>query len=427
MHLNVRPYAALRGEVKVPGDKSISHRALIFGAIANGPTRIDHINPGDDVSSTARCLMNLGIDVRFDGRTMFVNGKGYHGFAAPKETLDAGNSGTTMRLLSGILAGQHFSSTITGDDSLRRRPMRRILDPLERMGALIESAEGLPPLQIYGRTLEGIDYEMPVASAQVKSCVLLAGLGANETTTVIEKEATRDHTERMLRAMGAPIEQSGKKISIQAGALHGIDIKVPGDISAAAFYVAAALLVPNSEVRLPHVGVNPTRTGFIDAVREMGADVEMSDHAEICGEPVATIQARTSALRGVEIFGKRIPLLIDEIPVLAVLATQAKGRTIIRDAAELRVKESDRLKLIADNLRRMGAAVEELPDGLSIEGPSTLHAAEIDTAEDHRLAMAFTVAGLVASGTTKILHPECVRISDPDFFDSLGILGVHTN
>lgn len=425
MHLDIRPCSALQGEVKVPGDKSISHRALMFGAIAQGVTRIDNINSGEDVSSTATCMMKLGIDVRFDGRMMFVNGKDFFDLQAPTEILDAKNSGTTMRLLSGILAAQDFSSTITGDDSLRRRPMRRIIDPLQKMGAHIESTDGYPPLHIHGRELQGIEYEMPVASAQVKSCLLIAGLGAWGTTTIIEKEQSRDHTERMLRAMGAPISREGNKISIRPGKLHDIDIKVPGDISAAAFFLAAALLVPNSDIFLPHIGVNPTRIGFLEVVREMGAHLKSTGEKEICGEPVANIRAQSCELQATEISGSRIPLLIDEIPILAVLATQARGTTIIRDAAELRLKESDRLKLIASNLQKMGAQVEEFADGLSITGPTKLNGAEIDTAGDHRLAMAFTIAGLVAFGTTRIFQSESVTISDPNFFDSLSQLGVN--
>jgi len=425
MHLEVRPCSALRGEARVPGDKSISHRALIFGAIAQGVTRIDHINPGEDVSSTATCLMKLGVDLRVDGRTIFVSGKDFFDLHAPNQILDAKNSGTTMRLLSGILAAQDFSSTITGDDSLRRRPMRRIIEPLQHMGARIDSIDGYPPLHIHGSELNGIEYEMPVASAQVKSCLLLAGLGARGTTTIIEREQSRDHTERMLRAMGAAVSQDGKKISIRSGKLQGVEIDVPGDISAVAFYIAAALLVPNSDIFLPYAGVNPTRTGFLEVVREMGAHLKITGEKDACGEPVANIRAQSAELHAAEISGPRIPLLIDEIPILAVLATQARGTTVIRDAAELRVKESDRLKLISSNLRSMGASVEEFPDGLAITGPTNLHGAEIDTAGDHRLVMAFTIAGLIANGGTRILGPESVKISHPEFFDSLRMLGVN--
>jgi len=425
MHLDIRPCSTLQGEVKVPGDKSISHRALIFGAIAHGVTRIDNINPGEDVGSTATCLKKLGVDIRFDGRTMFVSGKDFFDLQAPTEMLDAKNSGTTMRLLTGLLAAQDFSSTITGDDSLRCRPMRRIIDPLQKMGAQIESTDGYPPLHIHGRELQGIEYEMPISSAQVKSCLLLAGLGAWGTTTIIEKEQSRDHTERMLRAMGAPIWREENKILIRPGKLHDLDIKVPGDISAAAFFIAAALLVPDSGIFLPHVGINPTRTGFLDVVREMGAHLKITGEKDICGEPVANIRTQSCELQATEIFGPRIPLLIDEIPILAVLATQARGKTIIRDAAELRLKESDRLKLIANNLQKMGAQVEEFADGLSIIGPTKLCGMEIDTAGDHRLAMAFTIAGLVATGATRILQPQSVTISDPNFYDALSQLGVN--
>lgn len=424
MNVDIKPCTALRGTVRVPGDKSISHRALIFGAIAKGMTRIANINPGLDVSSTATCLLRLGVDIRFDGRVFYINGKGYFELEPPKAVLDAGNSGTTMRLLAGILAAQDFSCTITGDASLCGRPMRRIMEPLQQMGADIESHDGYPPLSIHGRELICIDYVMPVASAQVKSCLLLAGLGAWGITSIQEQVPTRDHSERLLRAMGAPLSRHGDTISIHPVDLHGIEIKVPGDLSAAAFLIAAALLVPGSDLHFSHVGINPTRTGFIQIIRKMGGHVKIRELNDVHDEPVANLRVQSCGLKAAEISGPLIPRMIDEIPILAVLATQALGQTVIRDAAELRVKESDRLHLLASNLRKIGAEVEELADGLAINGPTPLRGAEIDTAGDHRLAMAFTIAGLIARGSTRVTHAESVQISHPDFFDTLSQLGV---
>ncbi len=425
MYIDIKPCAALRGTVRVPGDKSISHRAAIFGAIAKGVTRIANINDGLDVSRTLTCLTKLGVDLSFDGRKVYINGKGYFDLAKPTDALDAGNSGTTMRLLAGILAAQDFTTTITGDDSLQRRPMQRIIEPLRRMGADITSNDGgFPPLRIRGGELDGIDYVMPIASAQVKSCLLLAGLGAWGTTTIHEPAPSRDHSERLLRTMGALLSKQGNTISIRAGELRGIDLQVPGDLSSAAFLVAAALLMPDGEINLPQVGINPTRSGFLEVVEKMGARLRLFETCDVGGEPVASIRAESSRLTATEISGSLIPRLIDEIPILAVLATQAQGQTTIRDAAELRVKESDRLHLLAVNLRNMGAAVEETADGLLINGPVSLRGADITTAGDHRLVMAFAIAGLVAQGATRIQDAESVAVSYPGFFDALRSLGV---
>lgn len=424
MYIDIKPCATLRGTVRVPGDKSISHRAAIFGAIAKGVTRIANFNDGLDVSSTLTCLMKLGVDLVFDGRRVTINGKGYFDLAKPAVALDAGNSGTTVRLLAGILAAQDFSSTITGDDSLQRRPMQRIIEPLRRMGADITASDGgFAPLHIRGSELDGIDYVMPVASAQVKSCLLLAGLGAWGTTTIREPAPSRDHSERLLRSMGALLSKNGTTISIRASELRGIDLQVPGDLSSAAFLLAAALLMPNGEVHLPHVGINPTRRGFLEVAEKMGARLRLFETSDIGGEPVASIRAESSHLTATEISGSWIPRLIDEILILAVLATQAQGQTVIRDAAELRVKESDRLHLLAVNLRNMGAAVEETADGLLITGPASLHGADVTTAGDHRLVMAFAVAGLIAQGVTRIHDAESVAVSYPGFFDALRSLG----
>jgi 3-phosphoshikimate 1-carboxyvinyltransferase len=331
-----------------------------------------------------------------------------------------------MRLLSGILAAQPFSTTITGDASLQRRPMRRIIEPLTQMGATISSREnGYAPLTIHGGKLHGIHYQLPVASAQVKSCVLLAGLGATGETVVEEKIPTRDHSERLLRMMGANISVSSKQysvINIRAGELRGGEIEVPGDFSSAAFFIAAALLLPSSELMIENVGVNPTRTAFLEVLREMGAAVEIANLRNESHEPIADLLVRHQAWRGTKVFGNRIALLIDEIPILAVMATQAEGETLIRDAGELRVKESDRIAALVHNLRAMGAAVEELPDGLAITGPTKLRGAAIDSFGDHRIAMAFAIAGLLANSPTTISEAECADISFPRFFETVSRL-----
>jgi 3-phosphoshikimate 1-carboxyvinyltransferase len=424
MKLQISPVHTIRGHITIPGDKSISHRALMLGAIAQGETRIRGLAPGEDVRSTLRCLRQLGAAIQEKESEILMQGDGLNSLQQSETILDAGNSGTTMRLLAGILATQPFATTITGDASLRRRPMRRIIEPLTKMGAKITAQEnGCAPLTISGGGLTGIHYTLPVASAQVKSCVLFAGLGAEEETVVEELIPTRDHSEKLLRMMGANISvvrdqfSGSSKISIRAGELHGCEIAAPGDFSSAAFFIAAALLLPESELVIENVGVNPTRTGFLEVVRKMGAGIEISNVRNEADEPVAHLLIRHHALRGMTISGYRVPLLIDEVPILAVLATQAEGETRIRDAQELRVKESDRLAALAQNLRAMGANVEELPDGLVIFGPTPLHGATIDSHGDHRIAIAFAIAGLVADSPTTILGAECADISFPGFFE----------
>jgi 3-phosphoshikimate 1-carboxyvinyltransferase len=427
MTLSISLAQMVRGRLSVPGDKSISHRALMLGAIAEGETRIRGLAPGEDVRSTLSCLRQLGVSMQEQSGEIIVHGRGLAGLQKPAGTLDAGNSGTTMRLLAGILATQPFTTAITGDASLRRRPMRRIIEPLARMDAKITAQEnGCAPLTINGGKLQGIHYTLPVASAQVKSCVLFAGLGAEGETVVEEPIPTRDHSERMLRKMGANISVISdqysvisNRISIRAGKLLGGEIEVPGDFSSAAFFIAAALLLPDSELRIENVGRNPTRTAFLDVVHEMGAAIEIANIRNESHEPVADLVVRHRPLRGVSVSGKRVPLLIDEIPILAILATQAEGETCIRDAKELRVKESDRIAALTHNLRAMGATVEELPDGLVIAGPARLHGAAIDSYGDHRIVMAFAIAGLLAETPTTIHGAECADISFPGFFERL--------
>jgi 3-phosphoshikimate 1-carboxyvinyltransferase len=375
-------------------------------------------------------LQQLGVIIQEKSDAITVQGRGLDGLQKPAAILDAGNSGTTMRLLSGILATQHFHTTITGDASLRRRPMRRIIEPLAQMGAKIASQEnGCAPLVIYGGKLNGIHYQLPVASAQVKSCVLFAGLGAEGETVVEELIPTRDHSERLLRRMEASISVISNQYSvisheirIHGGPLYGCELEIPGDFSSAAFFIAAALLLPKSELRIENVGVNPTRTAFLEVMREMGANIEIVNMRNEFYEPIADLIVRHQTLQSVKVFGKQIPLLIDEIPILAVMATQAEGETQIRGAQELRVKESDRLAALSKNLRAMGAPVEELPDGLVINGPTGLHGAEIDSLGDHRIAMAFAIAGLLADSPAIIHGAECADISFPGFFENVSRL-----
>lgn len=422
----IHPTQQIKGEIVVPGDKSISHRALLLAAVARGESLIRGLAPGADVKSTTRCLRVLGIPIESpetsNGTAVIrVQGRGLRGLQAPKETLDAGNSGTTMRLLAGLLAGQPFHSAITGDESLQKRPMGRIIEPLEQMGAKIKSRNGYAPLSIEGRGLTGIRYELPLASAQVKSCLLLAGLYADGTTTVIESQGSRDHTERMLHLMGAGFQANGQMLAVRGGCeLASCEFFIPGDLSSAAFFIAAATVIPGSELVIRCVGTNPTRTGFLECLHQMGGSVEYLNKREQSSEPVADLLITSPpSLQATEIAGNLIPRLIDEIPLLAVLATQAEGMTIIRDAHELRVKETDRLRAVVENLRRMGAQLEEQADGLIISGPQALKGAQIASYGDHRIAMAFSVAGLIAEGVTTIEGAEWVDISFPGFFKRL--------
>jgi 3-phosphoshikimate 1-carboxyvinyltransferase len=448
----IRPARALRGALRVPGDKSVSHRAAIFAALAQGggaPSRVTNFSTSADCAATLRCLAQLGVNLRRDGATVEIEGAGLELPHAPEAVLDCGNSGTTMRLLAGVLAGQSFPSTVTGDDSLRSRPMRRVIEPLELMGARIRSHDGRAPLRIEGRRpLAGIDYVSPVPSAQVKSCVLLAGLNAGGRTTVVERHgATRDHTERLLRWFGVEVETrsvtpfeslhedagddaahivGAPAVSVAGGQrLRARDVEVPGDISSAAFFMVAAALLAGSELRIEGVGLNPTRAQIIDALRSLGADVSVEHVAERCHEPVGEIVVRGSrslapVSAGAHILrGDVIAGLIDELPILAVAGTQIEGGLVIRDARELRVKETDRLRAVCDNLRAMGAQVEEYDDGLYVHGRTPLRGARVNSYGDHRIAMAFSVAALMAEGETEIEGAECVAVSFPEFFQLL--------
>ena len=415
MELVISPAGRLRGRVRVPGDKSISHRAALIGALARGDTVIHNFLRADDCLHTVSCLRALGVGIEDEGSRLIVRGMGPR-WRAPMTPLDAGNSGTTMRLLAGILAGQPFQTELTGDASLRTRPVDRIVEPLSRMGArIVASGDGrFPPLRITGGSLRGITYTLPVASAQVKSAVLLAGLLAEGPTTVVEPTPTRDHTERMLAAFGAPIRRDGDRVSVTAAALRGNEVRVCGDISSAAFLLAAAAAMPGSELTVEHVGLNPTRTGFLDVLRALGAEADVRQTGEDAGEPVGAVTVRGQRLRGVRIGGSLIPRVIDELPVLCVIATAAEGETVISDAAELRVKESDRIAVIARGLRALGGEVEERPDGLTVYG-SRLRGGRVGSAGDHRIAMAFAVAGLLAGGPVTVEGAESIAVSFPEF------------
>lgn len=412
----------LKGEVTIPGDKSISHRAVMFGALADGTTEVTNFLQGADCLSTIDCFRRLGISIENTPERILIHGKGLHGLQSSPSVLDAGNSGTTTRLISGILAGQNFETTLTGDASIQSRPMKRIMDPLSQMGAKISSIRGndCAPLRIEGAALHGIHYHSKFASAQVKSCILLAGLYADGPTSVTEPSVSRNHTELMLRGFGADVSCQGNTASILPDPqLFGQKIEVPGDISSAAYFIAAGLLVPGSEILVKNVGINPTRDGIIKVCRSMGADLTLLNLRENGGEPVADILVRHSSLKAVTIEGEIIPTLIDELPIIAVMACFAKGTTVIRDAAELKVKESDRIAVMAENLSRMGAFVTATEDGMIIEGGHPLHGAAVDSHLDHRIAMSFAVAALAAEGETTIEGADCVKISYPSFYEDL--------
>ena len=414
-----------RGELTVPGDKSISHRSVMFGALADGLTEIHGFLQGADCLSTISCFSKMGISIENQGETVLVHGRGLHGLTAPDSVLDCGNSGTTTRLISGILSAQKFDTTLTGDASIQKRPMKRIIDPLSQMGAKIKSVNGngCAPLHITGSPLHGIHYNSPVASAQVKSSILLAGLYADGETRVTEPYISRDHSERMLSAFGADIHTEGTTAILQpAKQLYGQKILVPGDISSAAFFIAAGLIVPDSEILIENTGINPTRAGILKVCEDMGGDITLLNERTEGGEKIADILVRTSKLHGTTIEGDIIPTLIDEIPVIAVMAAVAEGTTVIKDAAELKVKETDRIETVTDNLKAMGADVTPTDDGMIIHGGNPLHGTSIHTLLDHRIAMAFSIAALVAEGNTKILDSKCVDVSYPTFYDTFEAL-----
>jgi len=417
----------LRGELTVPGDKSISHRSVILGALSEGQTHISGFLDAADCRKTAQALAAMGVKIDNLGQeNMVVHGVGLRGLRDPGTLLDLGNSGTGLRLLIGVLAGQNFTATLTGDESLRRRPMDRIATPLGQMGIEV-SGQGercTPPVTIYGGQPRAITYHTPIASAQVKSAVLLAGLYAGGITTVIEPGPSRDHTERMLAACGAEVTVDRLQVSVIGSPhLRGQKIAVPGDFSSAAFLLTAALLAPDSQVTVRNVLLNPTRTGLLDILQRMGADVEVTDSRQVSGEERGTLTARTSELVATKVGRDEIPKMLDEVPILALIATQAEGSTVIRDAAELRVKESDRLATTAQLLQAFGADIEEQPDGLIINGPTCLHAATVSSYGDHRIAMTAAVAGLIAAGETVVEDTACIDTSFPGFADSLGRLG----
>lgn len=412
----------LSGQVTVPGDKSISHRSVMFGSIAEGVTEIHGFLQGADCLSTISCFSRMGISIENQGDTVLVHGKGLHGLTAPTDILDCGNSGTTTRLISGILSAQNFDVTLTGDESIQKRPMRRIIHPLAEMGARIESVRGndCAPLHITGSSLHGISYHSPVASAQVKSSILLAGLYAEGETRVTEPYVSRNHSELMLRSFGADVRTEGTTaILTPVRELYGQKLLIPGDISSAAFFIAAALIVPGSEVLIKNVGINPTRDGILRVCRSMNADITLLNQKDGGGEPTADLLVRSSTLKGTVIEGEIIPTLIDELPVIAAMACFAEGNTIIRDAAELKVKESNRIAVMTENLTAMGADVTETEDGMIIRGGKPLHGAVIDSKKDHRIAMTFAVTALAADGKTEILDADCVNISYPGFYGDL--------
>lgn len=419
----------LVGRTNVPGDKSISHRALLLGAIAEGRSHVENFLPAGDTLSTLRDLRTLGVDVADLSHTsLVVHGRGLHGLQEPGDVLDCGRSGTSIRLLAGLLAGQSFVSILTGDPQLRRRPMGRIVEPLRRMGATVLGRDGgrLPPIVILGGALHGIDYMLPVASAQVKSSLLLAGLYGDGRTTLHVPGSVRDHTERMLVAMGCGLEIGDGQLTLEPGnPLRAVDVVIPGDFSSAAFLIAGAVLAPGSEVHIQGVGVNPTRTGLLDILQVMGADVSRHNERIAGAEPVADLTVRTSGLRGAEVGGSLVVRSIDELPVLAVAATQAEGTTVVRDAAELRLKETDRIAVTAEELRKLGAEIEPLPDGLVVHGPTRLKGSPVHSHGDHRLAMALAIAGLIASGETLVEDVGCIADSFPGFEATLVHLGAH--
>lgn len=419
----IHPSNSISGEITVPGDKSISHRAVMLGSIAQGLTEIDNFLMGEDCLSTIDCFRKMGvnIDILRNGKVK-IKGNGLRGLVEPKNILYTGNSGTTTRLIAGILAGQPFTSILDGDESIRRRPMKRVAEPLRQMGAQIDGIDSgnFAPLTIKGGNLKGINYNSPIASAQVKSCVILAGLYAEGETIFVEPHKSRDHTELMLQSFGGNVNVEGTTVTnTPVKELYGQHVIVPGDISSAAFFITLGLIAPNSQLLIKNVGLNPTRTGILDVYTKMGANIEIQNIRRFNNEPVGDIVASTSNLKGVEISGDLIPRLIDEIPIIAVAATQAEGVTVIKDASELKVKESNRIKTVVDELKKMGADIEETDDGMIIKGSAPLTGAKVESHNDHRIAMSMSIAGKIASGETEIGNSECVNISFPGFYKIL--------
>lgn len=421
----LHPADHIRGEVTVPGDKSISHRSVMFGSISRGTTEIHNFLEGADCLSTISCFKAMGIPIESKNGVVTVQGKGLNGLTAPGQPLDCGNSGTTVRLISGILSPQNFDVTLTGDASIQKRPMKRIMEPLSLMGADITSIakNDCAPLRICGKPLAGIHYTTKIASAQVKSCILLAGLYADGETRVTEPKLSRNHTELMLKFFGADISTEGTTaIVLPTAELFGNKVLVPGDISSAVYFIAAGLILPNSEILIKNVGINPTRDGIIKVCQAMGADLTLLNENHENSEPTADILVRSTSLKGTVIEGDIIPTMIDELPTVAMMACFAEGTTIIRDAAELKVKESNRIAIMVENLKAMGAHIEETDDGMIIHGGRPLHGTVVDSHMDHRIAMTFAVAALAAEGETEILDADCVNISYPGFYRDLEML-----
>ncbi len=414
---------SLQGSITIPGDKSISHRAVMFGSMAEGETTVTNFLAGEDCISTISCFQKLGVEIELDGTNVKIKGKGLTGLQEPADILDVGNSGTTLRLMTGILSGLPFYSTLIGDSSIAKRPMTRVVNPLREMGAKIDGREEgkYTPISVRGGDLKGITYELPVASAQVKSSILLAGLQAEGKTVVIEPKKSRNHTETMLQMFGVNVECDGSTISVEGGqTLTGTKVNVPGDISSAAFFLVAGAIVPNSKITLKNVGLNETRSGIIDVLKNMGATMKITQEAEgETAEPYGDIEISTSALKGTTINGHIIPRLIDEIPIIALMATQAEGTTIIADAKELKVKETNRIDTVVSELKKLGANITATDDGMIIEGPTPLTGGTVDSFGDHRIGMMLAIAACIANSEMTLENAEAVAVSYPNFFDHL--------
>lgn len=413
---------SLRGDITVPGDKSVSHRSVMFGSIAEGKTTVSGFLLGEDCLRTIDCFQKLGVDIEVNGTDVTINSPGIDGWTEPKEVLYTGNSGTTTRLMLGLLSGTKLHTIMTGDASIGKRPMRRVADPLRLMGAQIAGRDNgqYTPLAIQGGPLKAIDYKMPVASAQVKSAILLAGIRAEGTTIVREEEISRDHTERMLRQFGATVTVEDGVVSLQGGqTLTGTHVNVPGDISSAAFFLVAGAIAKNSRIVLKNVGINETRDGILEVLQKMGAKMSVAIDDENAAEPTATITIETSILKGTTVEGAIIPRLIDEIPIIALLATQAAGKTIIKDAEELKVKETNRIDAVVNELKKLGANIEATDDGMVIEGPTPLHGGSLRTYGDHRIGMMGAIAALIADGEVELDDADCIAVSYPTFFDHI--------
>ncbi|MCX8276907.1 MAG: 3-phosphoshikimate 1-carboxyvinyltransferase [Dehalococcoidia bacterium] len=432
MSVTIARPRSLRGEIIAPGDKSVSHRAIMFNALSNrGIARVTNFSPGADCTSTVEIMRALGVEISRKagkpgmGDSLTVKGVGLNGLQEPSGILDAGNSGTTTRLMSGILAGRDIMTILTGDDSLSSRPMGRVVNPLTQMGAQISGRANntLAPLVFHGGSLQGTDYDMPVASAQLKSCLLLAGLRADGVTTLTQPAESRDHTERMFSAMGVNLKKTGLDLVLEPSELETVDVEVPGDISSAAFWMVAGICHPDAELMIRNVGINPTRAGIITALQMMGADLTLIDQREVAGEPVADVLVKTSQLKGVELSGDIVPLLIDEIPVIAVAAAVAEGETVVRDAEELRVKESDRIAASVSWLNGAGVEAVGTPDGMIVAGGNTIRGGQFQSFDDHRLAMSLGVAGLISSEPITVLDPEVAGISYPNFWEIIERIG----